>query len=245
MQFCTYGYTISFGVYQDFYARTYITNQSPSTIAWIGSVNAFLFEICGLISGQLYDRGYCRQLVIGASLLQVISLFMLSLAKPDQYYQVFLSQGIGSGCAAGLLYIPTMAVVSQYFRKRRELVMTFVASGACLGAVVHPIMLNNTLNGRIGFANGVRASAALVSGLLFLACFLIKPRFPPSKASTTFLATAKKCAHDPAYIFGTAGLTIFAIGFYYPLFYLQLDSAMHGLSKTFSFYSVEFNNPHL
>lgn len=29
-----------------------------------------------------------RQLVIGASLLQAISLFMLSLAKPDQYYQV-------------------------------------------------------------------------------------------------------------------------------------------------------------
>lgn len=245
VQFCTYGYTISFGVYQDFYGRIYITNQSPSTIAWIGSVNAFLFEICGLISGQLYDRGYVRQLVIGASLLQVISLFMLSLAKPDQYYQVFLSQGIGSGCAAGLLYIPTMAVVSQYFRKRRELVMTFVASGACLGAVVHPIMLNNTLNGPIGFANGVRASAALISGLLLIACFLIKPRFPPSKASTTFLATAKKCAHDAAYIWGTAGLTIFAVGFYYPLFYLQLDSAMHGLSKTFSFYSVEFNNSHL
>ncbi|KAG2093152.1 major facilitator superfamily domain-containing protein [Suillus discolor] len=242
VQFCTYGYTISFGVYQDFYGRTYLTNQSPSTIAWIGSVNAFLFEICGLISGQLYDRGYVRQLVIGASLLQVISLFMLSLAKPDQYYQVFLSQGIGSGCAAGLLYIPSMAVVSQYFRKRREMVMTFVASGACLGAVVHPIMLNNTLNGRLGFANGVRASAALISGLLFIACLLIKPRFPPSKASITFLATAKKCAHDPPYIYGTAGLTIFAVGFYYPLFYLQLDSATHGLSKTFSFYSLVIMN---
>ena len=29
-----------------------------------------------------------RQLLIGASLLQAISLFMLSLAKPNQYYQV-------------------------------------------------------------------------------------------------------------------------------------------------------------
>ncbi|KAG1738957.1 MFS general substrate transporter [Suillus lakei] len=236
VQFCTYGYTISFGVYQDFYGRTYLTNQSPSTIAWIGSVNAFLFEMCGLVSGQLYDRGYVRQLVIGASLLQVISLFMLSLAKPDQYYQVFLSQGIGSGCAAAWLLFRSI------FARRRELVMTFVASGACLGAVVHPIMLNNTLNGPIGFANGVRASAALISGLLFIACFLIKPRFPPSKSSTTFLATAKKCAHDPAYIYGTAGLTIFAVGFYYPLFYLQLDSATHGLSKTFSFYSLVIMN---
>ncbi|OAX37105.1 MFS general substrate transporter [Rhizopogon vinicolor AM-OR11-026] len=249
VQFCTYGYTISFGVYQDFYSQTYITSESPSTIAWIGSVNAFLFEICGLISGQLYDRGYvqvkvslCRQLVIGASLLQAISLFMLSLAKPDQYYQVFLSQGIGSGCAGGLLYIPSMAVVSQYFCKRRALVMTFVASGACLGAVIHPIMLNNTLNGRLGFANGVRASAGLISGLLLIACFLIRPRLPPSKSSMNFFETANKCARDHAYIFGTAGLTIFAIGFYYPLFYLQLDSTMHGLSQTFSFYSLVIMN---
>ncbi|OJA21116.1 hypothetical protein AZE42_11382 [Rhizopogon vesiculosus] len=211
------------------------------TYGWIGSVNAFLFEICGLISGQLYDRGYVRQLVIGASLLQAISLFMLSLAKPDQYYQVFLSQGIGSGCAGGLLYIPSMAVVSQYFCKRRALVMTFVASGACLGAVIHPIMLNNTINGRLGFANGVRASAGLISGLLLIACFLIRPRLPPSKSSMNFLETANKCARDRAYIFGTAGLTIFAVGFYYPLFYLQLDSTMHGLSQTFSFYSVESN----
>ncbi|KAG1874429.1 hypothetical protein F4604DRAFT_743387 [Suillus subluteus] len=35
VQFCTYGYTISFSVYQDFYARTHMTNQSPSTIACV------------------------------------------------------------------------------------------------------------------------------------------------------------------------------------------------------------------
>jgi len=36
-------------------------------------------------------------------------------------------------------------------------------------------------------------------------------------------------------------ITIYIVGFYYPLFYLQLESTMHGLSKTFSFYSVEFH----
>ncbi|KAG2123468.1 hypothetical protein DEU56DRAFT_760026 [Suillus clintonianus] len=89
-----------------------------------------------------------------------------------------------------------MAVVSLYFRKRRELVMTFVASGACLGAVVHPVMLNspNSICKSNAVIQGI--SVALISGLLLIACFLIKPRFPPSKASTTVLATAKKCAHS-------------------------------------------------
>ena len=28
------------------------------------------------------------------------------------------------------------------------------------------------------------------------------------------------------------------LGFYYPLYYLQLDASVHGLGKTFSFYCV-------
>ncbi|KIK99138.1 hypothetical protein PAXRUDRAFT_132730 [Paxillus rubicundulus Ve08.2h10] len=241
VQFSTYGYSISFGVYQGIAIftpkRTYITNETSSTISWIGSTNAFLFEICGLLAGRMYYHLLC-----GASALQAVSLFMLSLAHPNNYYQIFLAQGIGSGCAVGLLYIPSMAVVSHYFNKRREQVMTFVASGAYLGAVVHPIMLNNTINGQLGFARGVRASAGLVSGLLLVACVLMRSRLLPSESRTNFVAATRKCGHDSAFIFGCLGLTICVVGFYYPLFYLQLNSARHGLGRTFSFYSLVIMN---
>ncbi|KAH7910238.1 MFS general substrate transporter [Hygrophoropsis aurantiaca] len=242
IQFCSYGYTISFGVYQDYYAQVYMTNQSSSAISWIGSINAFLFEAIGLISGRLYDRGYFYHLVIGGSLIQSFSLFMLSLAKPGQFYQVFLTQGLLSGCAAGMLYIPSMAVISHHFEKRRALAMTFAASGACFGSVAHPIMLNNTLNSQLGFASSVRASAGLITGLLIIACLSMRTRIPISHTTVDYLLTAKKCWHDSAYVFGTAGLTIFVVAFYYPLFYLQLDSSVHGLDKTFSFYSLVIMN---
>ncbi|KAG8221106.1 MFS general substrate transporter [Butyriboletus roseoflavus] len=242
VQFCTYGYTISFGVYQDFYAQTYITNETSSTIAWIGSTNAFLFEICGLLAGRMYDRGYFYHLLYGASLLQAFSIFMLSLARPDNYVQIFLAQGIASGCAVGLLYVPSMAVLSHHFDKRLAQVMTFASSGAYLGAVVHPIMLNNTLNGQLGFAKGVRASAGLISGLLLIASLLMRTRLPPSESRTNFVVAAKKCGRDSAFIFGCLGLTIFVVGFYYPLFYLQLDAVRHGLGNTFSFYSLVIMN---
>lgn len=119
--------------------------------------------------------------------------------------KIFLAQGIGSGIAVGLLYVPSMAVLSHYFDRRREQVMTFASSGAYLGAVVHPIMLNNTINGQLGFANGVRASAALVSGLLLIACLLMRTRLPPSESRTNFLVVAKKCGRDSAFIFGCLG----------------------------------------
>lgn len=186
--------------------------------------------------------GYFHHLLVGGSLLQAFSLFILSLAKPGQYYQVFLAQGVCSGCAAGLIFVPSMAVLSQHFKKHLAPVMSLVMSGSCLGATIHPIMLNYLLNGPLGFANGVRASAGFISGLLFLGCLLMRTRSPPSHSTPTFIVAATKCAHDSAYLLGVAGLFLYMLWYYYPLFYLQLDCQSHGLSETFSFYSLVIMN---
>ncbi|KAG2149283.1 major facilitator superfamily domain-containing protein [Suillus clintonianus] len=242
VQLCGFGYTTSFGVYQDFYTQHYLTNETSSAISWIGSLNTFLVTAVGLISGSLYDRGYFYHLVIAGSLLQSFSLFMLSLSKPDQYYQIFLAQGIGLGIASGLVYVPSIAVVSHYFRRRRTLAMTFVASGSSLGAVIHPIMLNNLLNGRLGFGNGVRASAGLVSVLLLIACLCMRTRLDPPITPANYITAARKCIRDAPFLFAIAGGLFFQTGFYYPLFFFQLDSIKHGLSITFSFYSLVILN---
>ncbi|KAG1749131.1 major facilitator superfamily domain-containing protein [Suillus paluster] len=242
VQLCGFGYTTSFGVYQDFYTQHYLTNETSSAISWIGSLNAFSITAVGLISGLLYDRGYFYHLVIAGSLLQSFCLFMLSLSKPDQYYQIFLAQGLGLGIASGLMYVPSMAVISHHFRRRRTLVMTFAASGSSLGAIIHPIMLNNLLNGRLGFANGVRASAGLVSVLLLIACLCMRTRLDPPMTPANYIAAARKCVRDAPFIFMTAGGFFFQTGFYYPLFFFQLDSIKHGISVNFSFYSLVILN---
>jgi MFS family permease len=146
---------------------------------------------------------------------------MLSFAKPDQYYQVtlagfltvsfsntvqiFLTQGLGSGIALGLLYIPSLAVVSHYFKRKRTLVMTFVILGSSLGAIIHPIMLNNILNGHLGFANGVRASAGLVSALLLIACLCMRTRLDPPTIPVNYITAARKCLRDVPFLFALAG----------------------------------------
>jgi hypothetical protein len=52
------------------------------------------------------------------------------------------------------------------------LALGIVASGAAVGGIVHPIMLNQLFNGRIGFHNGVRISGAL-NGVALLAANLL------------------------------------------------------------------------
>lgn len=108
------------------------------------------------------------------------------------------------GIAAGATYVPSMAVIAQYFERKRALAMVIVACGSSFGASIHPIMLNN-LFVSIGFANGVRASAGMISGLLLIACLLMRQRFLPQKRAVGFLECVKKLSHDSAYVASTLG----------------------------------------
>ncbi|KAJ7718869.1 MFS general substrate transporter [Mycena maculata] len=251
VQFCGFGwidsdrgYTTSFGVFQDFYVRDYLTESSSSAISWIGSVNALLVISVGLVAGRIYDRGHLWVTIFRdfRCFLQSFSIFMLSLCQREQLYQIFLAQGIGAGLDAGIVYIPSVAVVSHYFHKRRALAMSIVASGSSFGAVIHPIMLNNTLHSSLGFGNSVCISAALISGLLITACLLMRPRLPPAHHDPEFWKSIRRFSHDRTYILATIGMSTFSVAFYFPLFFLQLDAATHGISRTFSFYSLVIMN---
>ncbi|THU91031.1 hypothetical protein K435DRAFT_820977 [Dendrothele bispora CBS 962.96] len=157
---------------------------------------------------------------------------MLSLAEPNQLYQIFLSQGLGHGIGAGMIYVPSIAILAQYFRQRR--------------AIVHPIILNNLLNGPLGFGNTIRANAELVSGFLLMSCLLMRTRLPPPTKVMSLLKALKKFSRDAAYIFAVAGffqwMTNFCVGLYLPIFFVQLDSAAGGLDTTFSFYTLVILN---
>ncbi|KAF5350734.1 hypothetical protein D9757_012592 [Collybiopsis confluens] len=224
-----------------YYTTTFITNESTSTVAWIGGVNASFAIFTGLISGRLFDKGYFYHMVLGGAIVDIICLWLLTLAKPDNFYQNFLAQGVGCGIASGMFYLPSIAVVSHYFRRRRALAMTIVASGSSMGSVLQPIMLNNLLNSH-GWKTATVANAALITGVLVVACSLMRTRLPPPTTLMPFTTAIKKFSRDGAYVVGCLGLIIFSIGYYYPLFFIQLDAELHGVSKNVTFYVLVILN---
>ncbi|KAG6872566.1 hypothetical protein C0995_008839 [Termitomyces sp. Mi166 len=180
-QFCTFGYTNAYGVYNDFYVRHYLSPRyTSSQISWIGSTQLLLVLSIGLFAGRAFDTGYFYHLMIGGSLLLVFCIFMVSLSQQGQYYQIFLAQGLGIGTAVGITYVPCVSILSHYFHRRRALAMGIAVSGSGVGGAVHSIMLNRLFYGNVGFYNGVRASAGMVGGLLIIAILLMKPRLPPT-----------------------------------------------------------------
>ncbi|VDB99736.1 unnamed protein product [Peniophora sp. CBMAI 1063] len=236
---CTVGYANAYGVYQDNYTRLH--GVSASRASWIGSVQLYFMIAGGLGSGRLLDMGYFRHTVLIGSLLYTFSLFMVSLAHPEKYYQIFLSQGLGMGLGSGLIYVPTMAVQSHHWTTRRPAIMGFVFLGNSIGGVIFPIMLNKLFNGSAGFAWGVRASAFIVLGLLLLANVLMHPRNAITSSEKPKPNLASYFTDWP-YIFTIAGAFFVLFGLFFPYFYLQLFSVLHGLDNTFAFYTIAILN---
>ncbi|KAJ7280356.1 major facilitator superfamily domain-containing protein [Mycena rebaudengoi] len=233
------GYFNAYGVYQDFYVREYMANKTPSEIAWIGSCQIALQFILGLPVGKAFDAGYFHHLMIAGSIIYCFSLWMLSFAQPNQFYQVFLAQGVGLGIGLGLTFLPALSVAAHHFSRRRGLAMGIMTCGASIGGIIFPIMLNNLMVNR-GFAAGVRASAGLITALMLLANVLMRPRYPKNRPETS--APFKTLLRDPPYMaFVISGIFIM-LGLFYPIFYLQIFSIEHGINEKVSFYTISFIN---
>ncbi|KAF5316574.1 hypothetical protein D9619_006464 [Psilocybe cf. subviscida] len=179
VQFCLLGLPLSFGVMESFYAQDYLSNFSPSTINWIGSTQLGLQFTLGLLIAGVFDAGHFRWISIPASALFVFSLFMLSLAQKQQFYQIFLAQGLGVGIALGLLYTTSSSAVSQHFRKKRGFAMAIITTGGASGGAFFSIILSHFLNGPIGFAWGVRICGFISLACLLSANLLMSTNYPP------------------------------------------------------------------
>ena len=83
------------------------------------------------------------------------------------------------------MYVPSFAILSHYFNRRRTIMMSIVTSGAASGGIANTIMLNYILNGPIGFKMGVQISATFITGLLFMSCILVRPRYSAVRQEAT------------------------------------------------------------
>ena len=131
-----FGYISSFGLFQAYYAET--LNRSSSDISWVGSIQIFLLFFIGTISGRAMDAGYFRSLIVSGCSMQLLGVFATSGAS--KYWQLFLAQGLVQGIGNGLLFTPTVTLVSVYFSTKRAFALGLTACGAPIGGVVFPLV---------------------------------------------------------------------------------------------------------
>ena len=172
----SWGYLTSFGIFQSHYALT--LDAPPSAISWIGSIQIFLVYLIGTFSGRALDAGYYHTVLACGSALQILGVFMTSIAT--EYWQLFLAQGVCKGLGDGLVFCPTVSLVATYFSKNRVVAMAFTASGGATGGIIFPLMAQQ-LPSKIGFAWTVRIMAFVISFNSVIVLSVARVRISPRR----------------------------------------------------------------
>ncbi|KAI0292944.1 MFS general substrate transporter [Multifurca ochricompacta] len=233
----TWGIINTFGAYQTFYEVDLLRSHSPSAISWIGSIQGCLLSIVGALTGPISDAGHTRALLLAGSFLVVLGTVMTSLV--EQYYQAFLAQGVCFGIGAGMLFVPSVAVVSTYFEKHRSFAVGVLASGSSLGGVIYPAIFHQ-LQPKIGFgwATRVIALAALVT--LTITNLATRQRVLPTMRRKLFDVSA---LHEAPFVLCTMGIFFGFVGLYIPFFFITPYAlAKTGANSTLAFYFVPILN---
>lgn len=79
-------------VFQDYYNSNRLTQEGDSLVALIGAIQLFSLYGFSPLVGKIFDAFGIQVLMPLGSFLIVLATFMLSICKPDQTYQYFLSQ---------------------------------------------------------------------------------------------------------------------------------------------------------
>lgn len=212
--FNTWGVVNGYGVFQEYYTKA--LDRPPSDIAWIGSVETFLLFGIGVVSGRATDAGYFYPVFYAGVFLELLGVFMTSLGT--RYWHYFLSQAVCMGIGNGLTFCPALAILSQYFHKRRAFAVGLSAAGAAIGGLVYPILINRLIfHEGIGFGWTMRCMG-LIMLITYIPClFLFKPRLPPRKTADWIDTTAFK---DVPFIFFTISMFFAFWGLYFAFFFL-------------------------
>lgn len=214
-----------------------LSHMSPSTISWIGSVESCLLMCVGAIAGPLFDAGYFSSLLIVGNIMVAFGLMMTSLA--DQYYQILLAQGICLGISAGLLFTPAVAILPQYFRRRRALVNGIAASGSSIGGVVFPIVWRQ-LQLKIGFAWATRVLGFVALATGAVAVSVMRMRFRPTEKRGLIDLSAFR---EIQYVTFLIGAFLGFMGFYNFVVYVQPFAIEKGIvNDNLGFYLVPILN---
>ncbi|XP_070609441.1 monocarboxylate transporter 14 isoform X1 [Erythrolamprus reginae] len=107
-------------------------NQSRGLTAWVSSLNMGITLIVGPFIGLFINTCGCRKTAITGGILNALGWILSSYAS--NVYYLFITFGIIAGIGSGMVYLPAVVMVGEYFQKRRALAQGLSTTGTGFGA---------------------------------------------------------------------------------------------------------------
>ena len=99
----------------------------------------------------------------------------VSASFASSAWHLLLSQGVMTGIGLGFIYIPSIAVLSQWFSKKRSLANGITAAGSGVGGMLFSLVTDITIR-RLSLAWSLRITAAMACVMNTLATILLRDR---------------------------------------------------------------------
>lgn len=132
-----------------------------------------------------------------------------------------------------------MAVLPQWFSSRKALVNGIAATGSSLGGIILPIVFRK-LQPRIGFPWTIRVMGFISFATLLVPLCVMKVRVMPKQKRKLIQLSAFR---EPAFALYCIGQFVAFIGFYGPLFYVQVYAIQEKImSDNLAFYLLPILN---
>lgn len=211
-------------------AENELSHLPESTIGWIFSSYAFFLYFCGAQVGPIFDAHDVRWLVVPGSVGIVVSTMLMGHCT--EFYQFFLCFGVLGGISASLLFNPAVAVIGQWFCKRRALATGIACTAGGIGGIIFPLMVLY-LTPEIGFAWAMRVISFTCVASGVLASAFMRKRLPHNKNAGAAIDLA--ALRDVSYCLTTAAVFLVEFAVLIPYTYISSYAIHAGLDTHTAF----------
>uniref|UniRef100_A0A8B9PYZ2 Solute carrier family 16 member 14 n=1 Tax=Apteryx owenii TaxID=8824 RepID=A0A8B9PYZ2_APTOW len=159
-------------------------NQSRGLTAWVSSLSMGITLIVGPFIGLFISMCGCRRTAIIGGILNALGWILSAYASNVHY--LFITFGVTAGVGSGMVYLPAVVMVGQYFQKRRALAQGLSTTGTGFGAFLMTALLKY-LCVEFGWRNAMFIQGAISLNLCVCGA-LMRPLSPKEVVNEKYVA---------------------------------------------------------
>jgi MFS family permease len=169
-----WGIIATFGVFLAFYLDNDVfPGGTDIDYAFVGGLNFSVAMLMAPVATYTCRRWYFKW-TLGAGVTLLGGGFIAaSFAK--EIWQLFLSQGLMVGMGAGLIYVPSLPIISQWFGKRRALANGITSAGSGVGGLAMSFAIQAMIE-NLGIGWALRITGIVIFAVNFPATMILRTR---------------------------------------------------------------------
>ncbi|KAF5532620.1 MCH2 (monocarboxylate permease) [Fusarium mexicanum] len=170
----TWGLNSSYGVFlAHFIANNTFPGATSLHYAFVGSLSIACAMLVSPLATLCVREFGTKPTLFAGIVLETASLICASFAT--KIYQLFLTQGVCFGLGMGLLFVPSVGIVPQWFTTRRSLANGISAAGSGLGGLLYSLAAGAIIR-NISLAWAYRILGIIVFVVNIICTILVKDR---------------------------------------------------------------------